>query len=140
MSLKPIAALLVALVWGSVAFADDPRPTIEKLRLPKALQGGYVEAGYVRLTGPAGEDGLMVHIVHDGDSQVQMPDRLFIKPGHSWGRFPMRASETVTRRRVLQVGVATREGGVADETQIMPVPAQSRTVYQRGVTMKFSPR
>lgn len=135
---KALFSGLLLMGMSAQAWAEGEKlPSVDKLTLPRELRAGYVQAGYVSLDAPAGEDGEMVYFAHDGDGDIQMPDRLYIEPGATWGRFAIRTDHHISRRAVVEVAAATKEGGVADKTQVMPAPLQSYTLMQRGVTTRF---
>ena len=140
---RSLMAGAVAITLSSVAWAEDKTQSgetvVEKIRLPRDMQAGFVHAGYVSLDQPAGREGVTVFFALSGEGDVEMPTAIHIKEGQTWGRFPIYVDDQLTRRQSLDVAAATTGGdGAASSAIIVPAPAQSRTVFQRRVTVRYS--
>lgn len=131
------AALILSAITIPAIAADDPE--LREISVPREISAGYIEPGYVRLDGPAGPDGVVVFLVNDQPGMVAHPTRIFIKPGDESGMFPIRASHNA-KSRYVKIAASTGDDGVLDKMRIHAAPAQSRTLMQRNVPVKFRVR
>ncbi len=127
------AALAGTLSVSAALGADQPE--IDSINVPRDIGAGFIEAGLVRLDGPAGKDGVIVYIANDHPHMISHPGRIFIKPGHDSGRFPIRASQQA-KSRIVKFGASTGDDGAVDKMYVRAAPAQSRTLMQRNVPIR----
>ncbi|MEN8721264.1 MAG: hypothetical protein ABF335_00100 [Alphaproteobacteria bacterium] len=127
--------LVFAAITGIASAIAGEGPALQSIKVPRDIGAGYIEAGMVKLDAPAGKDGVVVYIVNDHPTMVSHPARIYIKPGHDWGRFPIRASQQA-KSRLVKIGASTGDDGAVGKMRLRPVPAQSRSLMQRNVPIR----